>query len=445
MCSRFARSHWTSTIHCGQSIRSSIAPKKRSGHGWAKHYPRIHDTYSSADLIQLRHDIVDEHWEKNFDFRFLRKKVLEKVALGAGYDGSLVEPAFEVFDDVRNDVELYPDVIAELELLFSRFTVVAVTNGNSNLETIGIRHLFHGVVTAVSAGAAKPARQIFDVAIREAGVGPEEILHVGDHPETDIEGARQAGLRTAWINRNGERWPDDVPAPDAIVADMTELRRTAGTGGLIPCPAQPLVIYIPGLKPKPEPDLHREQLLRCLTEGVRRLDPVTAAAINEPDAFRLISWTYDFYGQHRDISIDMDDIGLLLDKRRASEKDIRVATSWRRRFRHLAVQCRGLPAFRFTEARNRRDRGTPARLPALRARRARDCRGGTRETENGTGRSIRPGASCVAAGPQHGFRHCLGLTVAADPRRQRGIGRTVADHRQPARAEADSAPPVRSR
>ena len=96
--------------------------------------------------------------------------------------------------------------------------------------------------------------------------------------------------------------------------------------------ASPLVIYIPGLKPKPEPDLHREQLLRCLTESVRRLDPVSAAAINEPDAFRLISWTYDFYGQHRDVSLDLDDIDLLLSKTRASEDDIRFATSWRRRF-----------------------------------------------------------------------------------------------------------------
>ena len=96
--------------------------------------------------------------------------------------------------------------------------------------------------------------------------------------------------------------------------------------------ATPLVIYIPGLKPKPEPALHGEQLLRCLTEGVRRLDPVTAAALNDPDAFRLISWTYDFYGRHRDISLDLDDIERLLGKDRASEADIRAATSWRRRF-----------------------------------------------------------------------------------------------------------------
>ena len=192
---------------------------------FGENYPRIHERYSANDLIRLRHDVMDEHRDKHFDFRFLRKKVLEHVAIASGYDESLVEPAFQVFDEVRNDVELYPEVLAELEVLFSRYTVVALTNGNSNLETIGIRHLFHGVVTAVDAGAAKPDQRIFDVAVRQAGVRPEEILHVGDHPETDIDGARQAGMRTAWINRNDEQWPAELDEPDAIVADMAELRQ----------------------------------------------------------------------------------------------------------------------------------------------------------------------------------------------------------------------------
>lgn len=194
---------------------------------WAwlgEHYPRVHHTFTAHDLLRMRQQVRDEHRERHFDLRFLREKVLEKVAIRSGYDESLVEPAFKVFDDVRNDVELYPDVLAELETLFTRFTVVALTNGNSNLEKIGIRHLFHGVVTAVSAGAAKPEQRIFDAAVAETGVAPDEILHVGDHPETDIYGAREAGFRTAWINRNGETWPEELPAPDAVVTDMTELR-----------------------------------------------------------------------------------------------------------------------------------------------------------------------------------------------------------------------------
>lgn len=95
--------------------------------------------------------------------------------------------------------------------------------------------------------------------------------------------------------------------------------------------ASPLIIYVPGLKPKPESALHREQLLRCLLAGMRRVDVDAANELESSDAFDLISWTYDFYGEHRDISLDLADIETLLQTERASEADILVATSWKRR------------------------------------------------------------------------------------------------------------------
>ena len=56
-------------------------------------------------------------------------------------------------------------------------------------------------------------------------------------------------------------------------------------------PGRPVVVYIPGLKPKPPPLLHREQLLRCLVSGVRRLDAEIADRLAEPDAGELVSGT----------------------------------------------------------------------------------------------------------------------------------------------------------
>jgi len=197
----------------------------------ASHYPEISGRFSASDLVEVRETVMEKYWRQSHDFRFLRKKVLAHVALEAGYDESLVEPAFAIFDAARNEVELYPDVRHELETLYERFTIVALTNGNANLEVIGIRHLFHGVVTSAGAGAAKPAQAIFDAAVRQAGVKPDEVLHVGDHPEADIDGARRAGLRTAWINRNGDEWPGDLDAPDAVVATMTELRHLLDGAG----------------------------------------------------------------------------------------------------------------------------------------------------------------------------------------------------------------------
>ena len=96
--------------------------------------------------------------------------------------------------------------------------------------------------------------------------------------------------------------------------------------------AMPLIIYIPGLLPKPEPEKHQEALLRCLLAGVRRVDARVATEIEANDsAFKLVSWTYDFYHEHRDISIDTEAIAAVIEQKEAADTDVEEATSWKRR------------------------------------------------------------------------------------------------------------------
>ncbi len=95
----------------------------------------------------------------------------------------------------------------------------------------------------------------------------------------------------------------------------------------------PLILYVPGLKPKPEYSLHREQVMRCLLEGVRRIDPDTADEMaRDEHCFDIVSWTYDFYGTHRDINLDLADIEAVLKQTQATAEDKKIATSWKRRF-----------------------------------------------------------------------------------------------------------------
>lgn len=96
--------------------------------------------------------------------------------------------------------------------------------------------------------------------------------------------------------------------------------------------AHPIVLYIPGLLPKPEPGVHREALLRCLLAGLERIDqPVADAISSTTGGFDVVSWTYDFYREHRDISIDAEAIENVISQPTASERDIARASSWGRR------------------------------------------------------------------------------------------------------------------
>jgi len=195
-----------------------------------EHYPKITELFSPADLLQMRQDVVAGNIERSHDFSFLRRTVLGQVGRAAGYKDEPVEGAMEVFHALRNDVEVFPEVRPTLTALGEKYRVIAVTNGNANLETIGLRDLFHEVVAAASVGAAKPAQAIFDVAVDAGGAGHHETLHVGDHPETDVMGANEAGLKSVWVNRDGAEWPDHLQRPDAIVRDIGELLALLGVG-----------------------------------------------------------------------------------------------------------------------------------------------------------------------------------------------------------------------
>jgi putative hydrolase of the HAD superfamily len=188
-----------------------------------QHYPRITEMFAPQDIAEVRARVLEAHRDMAHDLTFIRHTVLTKVASAAGYTDFLIEEAFAVFDDARNEVELFPEARPALRALRERYTVIAVTNGNAKLDKIGIDDLFDGHINAAAAGAAKPERRIFDAAVEAGGASADETLHVGDHPLYDIQGARDAGLRTVWVNRNSDRWPSEFAAPDIEVRHVGEL------------------------------------------------------------------------------------------------------------------------------------------------------------------------------------------------------------------------------
>ncbi|MDX1481445.1 MAG: HAD family hydrolase [Woeseiaceae bacterium] len=192
-------------------------------HWLGQRYPRIVERYSPDDALELRREAAARHPEKAHDFRYLRRATLARMAVAAGYDEALASEAFDVFDRWRNRVDLYPDVEPALGRLQARFVLIAVTNGNASLDRIGIGRYFHDVVAAAAVGHAKPSRAIYDAAVERSGVAADAVLHVGDHPELDVRAAARAGLKTAWINRGDDVWPEAIAPPDAVIRDLADL------------------------------------------------------------------------------------------------------------------------------------------------------------------------------------------------------------------------------
>ncbi len=157
---------------------------------------------------------------------------LEEVRLAAFRDAirrcgshqpQLATEIYDAYMQTRfSRLELFPDVHTALSNLGRRYSLAVVTNGNTVPARLGIEALFHVVVIASDCGYRKPDPAIFRYAIERLGVTPGECLHVGDDPVDDICAAHEAGLRTAWINRNGAAWTGPVD-PDLVLGDLREL------------------------------------------------------------------------------------------------------------------------------------------------------------------------------------------------------------------------------
>lgn len=79
-------------------------------------------------------------------------------------------------------------------------------------------------------GIAKPNPEVFMRAVRSLGLAPKGALFVGDHPETDVEGARRCGMAVAWISRD-RVWPTGLEAPDVVLSHVSSLAAVLGLPG----------------------------------------------------------------------------------------------------------------------------------------------------------------------------------------------------------------------
>jgi hypothetical protein len=96
--------------------------------------------------------------------------------------------------------------------------------------------------------------------------------------------------------------------------------------------AHPIILYVPGLLPKPEPEVHRAALQRCLLAGLGRVDGQVAEAITATKGgFDIVSWTFDFYREHRDFELDREAVDIVSSRTAPSSRDIAEANSWRRK------------------------------------------------------------------------------------------------------------------
>jgi FMN hydrolase / 5-amino-6-(5-phospho-D-ribitylamino)uracil phosphatase len=209
-------------------VAPTIRRAERLAHEWlGERAPEVVAAWPVERLRALRAVIHEARPDLRHDLLEIRRLALQEAFREAqadeGQSEDVIEGALDVFMAARNEVELYPEVLACLERLAGRYRIASLSNGNASLERIGLDHLFHASVSAHAHGTSKPDPALFHIACRKLGCAPEEVVHLGDDAELDVRGARGAGLQAVWINRASHAWPgEDEPV---TVADLEAFER----------------------------------------------------------------------------------------------------------------------------------------------------------------------------------------------------------------------------
>jgi putative hydrolase of the HAD superfamily len=120
----------------------------------------------------------------------------------------------------------YPDAADALAAMAGRYRLALVTNGNTHPGQVGLaEEAFAEIVIAIDCGVHKPDPRIYALTAERLAVEPGSCVHVGDHPEEDVEAAREAGMAAIWINRNQIAWPTGLEPAAAEIDDLSHLPR----------------------------------------------------------------------------------------------------------------------------------------------------------------------------------------------------------------------------
>lgn len=167
--------------------------------------------YQNGEITadQLKHKRFD-FWATELDVSPLN---LNKAFMNAMSEVCVpIDGAIELLDALRESVRLG-----------------IVTNGFTDLQQArlqynGLHEHFDVVVISEQVGVAKPHPKIFDHALTQMGNPKREnILMVGDNPDSDIVGGIDAGLHTCWFNRGNNILANTIN-PNYTISSHRELK-----------------------------------------------------------------------------------------------------------------------------------------------------------------------------------------------------------------------------
>ncbi len=125
------------------------------------------------------------------------------------------------------------------------------------------------VVISDEVGVGKPQPEIFEFALRQAGVAPQAAVMVGNDYVYDIEPAKWLGMSTIWIERDDPYAPGAPPVKDPWAADLRIASLTAAPNALARLVGAPQAVSRRGTSRLPATNGHARKPVEGLVKPDR--------------------------------------------------------------------------------------------------------------------------------------------------------------------------------
>lgn len=188
--------------------------------------PSVPDSLSIETLIAIRDRVAEEHKGRGLTHEAIRLEAFKQtLQIIKSPDADLAAHLNTLYLKHRfEDIQLFDDVLPALNALQGDYMMGLLSNGNTYPEHCGLEGYFQFVVFAQDYGIQKPDPRLFEIAIEQAGCTKRQLLHIGDSFQNDIVGAKRAGVKSVWLNRQGMN-NEAEQQPDFEISSLRELTK----------------------------------------------------------------------------------------------------------------------------------------------------------------------------------------------------------------------------
>lgn len=201
-----------------------------------KHLHDIHDLnrhkVSADDFVteysRINHEMWRQYHKGEIDKEFLRTQRFIRTFLHFGIPETLIPSNLwdQYLELLPLRTHLMEGCIETLEYLLPNYPMTIITNGFKEVQHLKMQNsrlapYFRHVVISEHVGHQKPAREIFEHALALNACEATEVIMIGDNLEADIQGAKNAGIKSVFYNPAGM---EDTVGADYVIRELTALK-----------------------------------------------------------------------------------------------------------------------------------------------------------------------------------------------------------------------------